>query len=110
MTALRLYLAAAWIGVAAVTAWAIATLGLWGLFDTLGSDLSHAWRAQLDSDLEAHLLLFAGWIGWRHRWRPGGLAAGVAVLLLGALFTLPYLLLATFRAADIRALLLGERA
>jgi hypothetical protein len=110
MTALRFYLVAAWIGVAAVTAWALATLGFWELFRTLESDLGHPWRAQLDSDLEAHLLLFAGWVGWRHRWRPGGLAAGAAVLLLGALFTLPYLLLATFRAADIRSLLLGERA
>ena len=110
MTALRLYLVAAWIVVAAVTAWAMATLGLRELFGTLEADLSHPWRAQLDSDLEAHLLLVAAWIGWRHRWRPDGLIAGVAVLLLGALFTLPYLLLATFRAADMRALLLGERA
>ncbi|HEX8226084.1 MAG TPA: hypothetical protein VF605_19935 [Allosphingosinicella sp.] len=109
MAGLRLYLAAAWLAVAAVTLWALATLGLSGLIATLAADLRQPWRAQLDSDLEAHLLLFAGWIGWRHRWRPRGLLAGLAVVLLGALFTLPYLLAASFRASDVRGLLLGER-
>ena len=110
MTALRCYLVAAWLGVAAVTLWALATLGLSGLFETLAADLRQPWRAQLDSDLEAHLLLVAGWIAWRHRWSPGGFVAGAAAVLLGALFTLPYLLVASFKAGDGRVLLLGERA
>jgi hypothetical protein len=59
--------------------------------------------------LEAHLLLFAAWIAWRHRWSPGGFVAGAAAVLLGALFTLPYLLAASFKAGNARALLLGER-
>ena len=35
--------------------------------------------------------------------------AGAAAVLLGALFTLPYLLAASFKAGNARALLLGER-
>lgn len=109
MAALRLYLAAAWLGVAAVTLWALATLGVSGLIATLAADLGQPWRAQLDADLEAHLLLVAGWIAWRHRWSPGGLLTGAAAVLLGALITLPYLLVESFKASDARALLLGER-
>jgi hypothetical protein len=110
MTALRLYLATAWLAVAAITLWALWAMGLPALFETLAADLRHPWRAQLDSDLEAHLLLVAGWIGWRHRWRPAGLLAAAAVILLGALFTLLYLLLEALSARDVRGLLLGERA
>ena len=110
MTALRLYLATAWLAVAAITLWALWAMGLPALFETLAADIRHPWRAQLDVDLEAHLLLVAGWIGWRQRWRPGCLVAAAAAVLLGALFTLPYLLIESLRASDLRKLLLGERA
>ena len=109
MTGFRTLLALAWIGVAAVTLWALAELGLAAAPVTFVQDLAHPWRAQFYADLEAHLLLFALWIVWREPSRGRGLAFALATMLLGALFTLPYLLAASIRAGDMRALLLGDR-
>lgn len=111
MTALRLFLIVAWLALALVTAHAMAALGVAALADTILADLGHPWRLQLFLDLELHLVLFAGWIAWRERPLALGLACAIATMLLGALFTLPYLLFATVRArGDARLLLLGERA
>ena len=110
MTGFRALLALAWIGVAAITLWALTELGLAAAPATFVRDLAHPWRAQFYADLEAHLLLFALWIAWRERTLGRGLAFALATMLLGALFTLPYLLVASIRArGDVRALLLGAR-
>jgi hypothetical protein len=79
--------------------------------ETIIADLRHPWRQQFYLDFELHLLLIAGWIAWRERPMALGLACAAATLLLGALFTLPYLLFATVRAeGSARRLLLGARA
>jgi len=107
----RLLLIAGWLVIAAVTLWALAELGLLALPRTMIADLSHPWRAQLYLDLELQLLVFAAWIVWRERSLGLGLACAAATMLLGALFTLPYLLAASIRAkGDVRRLLLGSRA
>lgn len=99
-----------WFAIAAVTVWALAELGLLALPRTMLSDLHHPWRAQLYLDLELQLLVFAAWVVWRGRSLPVGLACAAATMLLGALFTLPYLLVASVRAkGDVRRLLLGAR-
>ncbi|HEX9932817.1 MAG TPA: hypothetical protein VGB08_08255 [Allosphingosinicella sp.] len=111
MLALRLFLILGWIAIALVTAHAMAALGVSGFVETVLADIRHPWRLQLYLDFELHLLLFGGWIAWRERPLPLGLAGALATLLLGALFTLPYLLFATVRAkGDARRLLLGARA
>ena len=111
MTALRLGLVAGWLAIAAVTLWALLSMGLPALPRTFFADFAHPWRAQLYADLELQLLLFAGWAWWRERSAVRGLAAAAATMLLGALFTLPYVLWATVRTrGDARALLLGRRA
>lgn len=111
MPAFRLFLLLLWAAVAAVTLWAIVRLGLPAAAETFASDLTHPWRAQFYADLEAHLLVFACWIAWRER-GAGRVAAFVLLtILLGALFTLPYILIESVRArGDARALLLGRRA
>lgn len=107
----RLLLLLGWSALAAVTAWALVELGLLALPQTMIADLCHPWRAQLYFDLELQLLVFAAWAIWRARSLGTGLACAAATMLLGALFTLPYLLMASVRAkGDVRALLLGARA
>jgi RsiW-degrading membrane proteinase PrsW (M82 family) len=110
MTAFHLLLIAVWAVVAAVTVWALAELGLPAALPTFFGDLQHPWRAQFYADLEAHLLLVGAWMIYRERSRAVGIACAVLTLLLGALFSLPYVLLASVRAhGDARVLLLGSR-
>jgi hypothetical protein len=108
MLAFRLLLVAMWLAVAAITAWALLRMGLAGGVETFLGDLSHPWRAQFYADLEAHLVLVAGWIVYRERSKSVGLMCAIATMLLGALFTLPYILIATVRAADGREVLMGR--
>jgi hypothetical protein len=108
---LRSFLLIVWTAVAAVTVWALLDLGVVEAPRTFLSDLHHPWRAQFYADLEAHLLLVGAWMIYRERLPLVGLACAAATLLLGALFSLPYVLLASVKArGDMRRLLLGARA
>lgn len=110
MTGVRVALALLWAGMAAITLWALLTLGLGAALPTFLADLSHPWRAQFYGDLEVQLLLFALWVVWREPSTTAKIAGAAATMLLGALFTLPYLFVATIRArGDVAALLLGPR-
>ncbi len=111
MTALHIFLAGLWLAVATVTVWALASLGLLAAPATFFGDLSHPWRGQFYADLEAHLLLAGAWMIYRERSRGIGILCALLTLLLGALFSLPYILQASLRArGDARRLLLGARA
>jgi hypothetical protein len=108
---LAMLLGGIWAAVVAVTVWAIAELGLPAAVQTFVGDLRHPWRAQFYADLEAHLIMFAAWIVWRERSRAVGVAFAVLTMLTGALFTLPYVIVAGIAArGDPRALLLGAGA
>ena len=110
MHAFRLFLVFGWAAIAVVTVWAVVDLGLLAAAQTFLSDLQHPWRAQFYFDLELHLFLLGGWIVWREGGSPSGFLAGLATLLLGALFTLTYLLVASIRAGgDVPRVLLGAR-
>lgn len=64
------------------------------LSDVLALD----WRTQFDVDFLVHLFLLATWIIWREG---GGLKAyvyGFLSIVMGGMFSFPYLLLATYRA------------
>lgn len=105
-----MFLSALWLAVAAVTVWALAERGLPAALQTFFGDLRHPWRAQFYADLEAHLLLAGAWMIYRERSRGLGIACALLTLLLGALFSLPYVLAAGIRAkGDPGLLLLGER-
>lgn len=98
-----------WCLIVAVTGYAIYALGSDGGMVFL-SDLAHPWRAQFNTDLMIHLLLFASWVVWREQSRAVG-AVCALLCLMGGLFTLPYLLWALHRAGgDAKALLLGAHA
>lgn len=107
----RALLLIVWAAVAAVTVWALLDRGVLAAPQTFLSDLAHPWRPQFYADLEAHLLLLGAWMICRERQPLAGVGCAIATLLLGALFSVPYVLLASIRAkGDMRRLLLGARA
>lgn len=109
MNAFRLLAVFLWGLIVAVTGYAVYTLGSDGGMVFL-SDLSHPWRAQFNTDLMIHLLLFASWVFWREQSKVAG-AVCALLCLMGGLFTLPYLLWAMHRAGgDMKLLLLGAQA
>ena len=107
MTLLRAYLILGWLLLAGITYWAISSLGLDGgkvFFD----DFAHAWRAQFYTDFLLHVFPVAIWVYWREQSKLVGLLCALGTLM-GALFTLIYLLVATYRAGgDPRKLMLGR--
>ncbi|HEY1077405.1 MAG TPA: hypothetical protein VGE51_12005 [Fontimonas sp.] len=109
MILLRGFLIVGWLLLAAITAWAVGTLGGDGGL-VFFSDFSHPWRASFNTDFLLHVIPIAAWIYWREPSKGLGLllAAGA---FMGGLFTLAYLLVATYRAkGDPRRLLLGRHA
>jgi hypothetical protein len=108
---LRAVLAAGWIVLAALTTLAIAERGLGALVTTFVGDFAHPWRAQFLTDFSLHLVMAAAWIAFRARTRPLGALLALLAMSLGALFTVPYVLLALARAkGDSRIFLLGRHA
>lgn len=108
MNSFRLLLVAMSIAIVVVTVAAATELGLPAAGSTFLHDLHHPWRMQFYSDLEIHLLLAAFWMIYRDQFRRVGIACGLAAPVLGALFTAPYILIASLRArGDVAALLIG---
>jgi hypothetical protein len=102
-------LGAGWLLLAAVTAVPVERLGLSAAAATFLADFRQPWRAQFYTDFSLHLLLVAGWIFSRSRTVAAGLLGGALAILLGALFTLPYVAVALVRSrGDPARLLLGK--
>jgi hypothetical protein len=109
MRGFRIFVLAIWLALIAVTWRAVADLGA-GAGTVFFSDFSHPWRAQFNTDLSLHLLLFGIWVFWREGSKLLGVV-GAVLCVFGGLFTFLYLLVAAFRArGDARALLLGAHS
>ncbi|HEY6131235.1 MAG TPA: hypothetical protein VIV27_04415 [Halioglobus sp.] len=109
MKALSFLFVILWILIVGITWRALQELGSEGGMVFI-SDFSHPWRAQFNTDFSIHLLLFAIWVFWREKSKVLGLVAAL-LCALGGMFTLPYLLLATYRAkGDTKEFLLGAHA
>jgi hypothetical protein len=109
MNLLRGYLLVAWLLLAALTVHAVQTLGL-DAANVFFSDFAHAWRAQFYTDFLLHVAPIAAWIFWREPSRAVGALCALGALS-GGMFTLLYVLVATFRAdGDPRRLLLGRHS
>ncbi len=68
------------------------------------------WRSQFDVDFVIHLLLLATWISWREGFSLKGHLYGFLSIVMGGMFSFPYLIYATYAAkGDPRGDLLGER-
>jgi hypothetical protein len=67
------------------------------------------WRSQFDIDFVIHLLLLATWISWREGFSLKGHVFGILSIVMGGMFSFPYLIYATYSAkGDPKAVLLGE--
>jgi hypothetical protein len=105
--------------VALVIAWGVLAFITWRAISLLGSDaayiiiddFSQPWRAQYYTDFILHVLLVAAWVFWRERSKAVGAACALACIGGGALISLAYIFIATYRAeGDARRLALGVHA
>jgi hypothetical protein len=108
MNLVRVVLIIAWALLAFITWRAITLLGSDGSYIFI-SDLAQPWRAQFYTDFVIHVVLVAGWIVWREPSKIVGVLCALACLGGGALATLLYVLVTSYRArGDARVLLLGK--
>jgi len=69
------------------------------------------WRSQFDIDFIVHLLLLATWVTWREGANAKAYLFGLLSIVMGGMFSFPYILYATFHArGEPKALLLGLHA
>lgn len=110
MNLFRVVLVIAWALLAFITWRAITQLGSDGSY-IIFSDFAQPWRAQYYTDFILHVLLVSCWVFWREPSKAVGAACALACIGGGALITLIYVLIATYRAdGDARKLLLGKHA
>ncbi|MFD8078282.1 hypothetical protein ACFV3E_37180 [Streptomyces sp. NPDC059718] len=106
MFTFRIALVGAWAVIMVISVNAISTLGLADgrVFFT---DFSNGWRAQINGDFVIYLLITMAWIAHRERTFPRVLLALPAVL--GSVYLLPYIFIATYRSRGrFGALVLGD--
>ena len=111
MTAIRLFLVVATIAIYLITA--IATAGHGPNWPAVAFNDLRAlnWRTQFDIDFIVYLLLVAVWIDWREGLTVKGKLFGFASVIMGGMFSFPYLLYATYQSqGDPKVLLLGRQA
>jgi len=108
MNALRAFLAAVFLVIAAYTLVVVANHGLNLLPVFFGDMTKMQWPGQFNLDFMCMLLLAGLWVSWRHRFSVAGVVLGLVAVLGGALFLSAYLLVESFRTkGDMRRLLLG---
>jgi len=97
----------------AITAYTVAVIGEhgWGLFPVYFNSLGDVdWPGQFNADFAGYLMLSALWVAWRHRFSTLGIGLALVMGFGGAMFFMPYLLVALDIAkGDLKALLLGAR-
>lgn len=111
MNGLRMLLVASTVGIYVLTVAAIISQG-WNWPAVAVNDLrSMNWRSQFDFDFIIHLLLLASWVVWREGANARAYVFGFLSVVMGGMFSFPYLLHAIYKAkAQPRALLLGVNA
>ena len=94
--------AIAWVILFYISAHAVAAMGVNAAGPVFLDQFNHPWRAQFGADFSIHLLLVAAWMIWRS---PSWIVCAVLAINLGALFTLPYVVIAAWRGGGIAAAL-----
>jgi hypothetical protein len=106
----RLLLCIGWVILLVVSIHAVRSMGLGAAGSAFVGDFAQPWGAQFNTDFAIHLLLAAAWMIYRSRSWAVGLVCAILAINLGGVFTLAYLLVATFRArGDFTKVLLGDR-
>lgn len=110
MTAARIFLVFSTILIYVITV--IATLAQGANWPAVAiADLQAMnWRTQFDVDFIIYLLIVATWISWREGFGVKGATLGALSVVLGGMFTFPYLLYWTYKGgSDPNKILLGTR-
>ncbi|MCF8709427.1 DUF1475 domain-containing protein [Rhizorhapis sp. SPR117] len=101
--------AIAWAALLYITVHAIDTMGFASAGDYFFGDFSHPWRRQFNADFAIHMLTVGVWMIWRSRSLIVGLICAALAVNLGALFTLPYIIIAIWQArGNVSAALSGK--
>ncbi len=109
MTILRLYAAIFLIVLTVYTGIVMANYGptlVPIFFDDMAS---MNWPGQFNLDFMGFLILSTLWVLWRHEFSGVGWALAPFALFGGMIFLTVYLLVMSFRVADLKTLLIGER-
>ena len=111
MKNLRYFLVLSTVIIYAMTALAIKGHGVNWPAVAVNDLLSLDWRSQFDSDFIIHLLLLAAWVVWREGATARGYLFGFLSIVMGGMFSFPYLIYASLQAnGSVQALLLGTRS
>jgi len=108
MNLLRTFLVISTVVIFAVSIHVVSTAGVNWPAVYFGDLIQLDWRSQFNTDFLLHLGLLATWIAWREGFSAKGWLFGVLSIVMGGMFSFPYLLLATYKThGDPKALLLG---
>jgi hypothetical protein len=108
--ALRMLLLISTVTIYLLTYFAFAAQGINWPAVALADISALNWRTQFDIDLIIHLLLLAVWISWREGFSLKGHVFGLLSIVMGGMFSFPYLIYATYAAkGDPKGVLLGCR-
>ena len=111
MNSLRILLVTSTLGIYAFTVFAITSQGWNWPAVAINDLLALDWRSQFDFDFIIHLLLLASWVVWREGANARAYLFGFLSIVMGGMFSFPYILYATYQAkAQARVLLLGVHA
>ena len=70
--------------------------------------MSLDWRSQFDFDFIVHLLLLASWVTWREGASTKGYCFGFLSVVMGGMFSFPYLIYISIKArGNVPEILLG---
>ena len=109
MAMLRFFLLVSTILIYVYTYFAVAAQGINWPAVAFGDILALNWRSQFDVDFVIHLLLLATWISWREGFSMKGHVFGFLSIVMGGMFSFPYLLYAIYVAkGDPKRILLGD--
>ncbi|MEP4484992.1 MAG: hypothetical protein ABJ013_05145 [Halioglobus sp.] len=109
MTTLKLLLLVSTVVIYVFTYSAVTAEGFNWPAVAFGDILALNWRSQFDADLVIHLLLLATWVSWREGFSMKGHFFGFLSIVMGGMFSFPYLLHAIYVAkGDPIGVLLGD--
>ena len=108
MKALKILLTVSSLVIYTLTAIAIVAHGWNWPVIAINDLLALNWRTQFDFDFIIHLLLLASWVIWREGANARAYLFGFLSIVLGGMFSFPYIIYAIYKASGKpRALLLG---
>jgi hypothetical protein len=111
MKILRVFLVLSSVTIYAITIIASLGQGLNWPAVAIADLLEFGWRSQFDIDFIIHLLLLASWVIWREGANTKAYIFGILSIIMGGMFSFPYILYATYKAGgEPKALVLGVHA